>query len=475
MSRDKSFFKLKENGTTVRTEIAAGVTTFITMAYIIALNPNILTGFETGSALWNGAFLATCIGAAIGTISMAFLANKPFALAPGMGLNSFFAAVVVNIAMLTGMSYLESYQTALVIIFMEGCLFIVLTLLNVREKIIEGIPPAIRIGFGPAIGMMLLNIGFGSNVSIYNSDGVAFYPMKDFFGALSTDFEKQLLGDAYPRMVISTLTIIVGLILIAILARKKIKGAILLGMLGATAFFYVCEAAFLGGASFKALTPESFIPPFQDMADTTLFHLNFAGLAKIGWTTVITLIITLTMVDMFDTLGTLLGTATQANMVDKDGKMPKMKHALLADAIGTVGGSLAGTSTVTTFVESSTGVAAGGRTGLTALTTGLLFVASIFLAPIAMMIPAAATSCALIYVGMMMMRGLKDIDFKDVNQLVPVSIMLIAIPVSGSIGHGIGLGLIAYTGLMLCTGKAKQVSILTYILTGIFILKFFVF
>lgn len=389
----EKLFHLKENNTTARTEIVAGLTTFMTMAYIIALNPNLLTGFgaEGGSQLWNGVFLATCIASAIGTLVMAFAANKPFAMAPGMGLNSFFAVVVANIVTLTGMSYLQSFQTALCVILIEGIVFIILSVLKVREKIVEAIPLGIRLGIAPAIGLMLLNIGIGSNAGVYSSDGGPFYVMRDFFGALTPSLAKANMGDGYPQMVL----------------------------------------------------------------------------------TVVTLVITFCIIDMFDTIGTLVGTASRVGMVDKDGNMPRMREALLADAIGTVTGACTGTSTVTTFVESASGVEAGGRTGLTALTTGVLFLASMFLAPIAAIIPAAATSSALIYVGLLMLGGLKKIDFDDIYQSLPVAIMLISMPISGSIGHGIGLGLISYSVLKLCTGKGKDVSVLTYVISVIFLVKFF--
>ena len=389
----EKLFHLKENNTTVRTEIVAGLTTFMTMAYIIALNPNLLTGFgaQGGSQLWNGVFLATCIASAVGTLVMAFAANKPFAMAPGMGLNSFFAVVVANIVTLTGMSYLQSFQTALCVILIEGIVFIILSVLKVREKIVEAIPLGIRLGIAPAIGLMLLNIGIGSNAGVYSSDGGPFYVMRDFFGALTPSLAKANMGDGYPQMVL----------------------------------------------------------------------------------TVVTLVITFCIIDMFDTIGTLVGTASRAGMVDKDGNMPRMREALLADAVGTVAGACTGTSTVTTFVESASGVEAGGRTGLTALTTGVLFLASMFLAPIAAIIPAAATSSALIYVGLLMLGGLKKIDFDDIYQSLPVAIMLISMPISGSIGHGIGLGLISYSVLKLCTGKGKEVSVLTYVISVIFLVKFF--
>ena len=474
----EKIFHLKQNGTTVRTEVIAGLTTFMTMAYIIALNPNLLTNFgANGQDLWNGVFLATCIASAIGTLCMAFLANKPFVMAPGMGLNSFFALVAANIAMMTGMTYLESFQSALVIIFIEGIIFILLSLFNVREKIVQAIPLGVRLGIGPAIGLMLMNIGFGSNagVFVFNDDGSSsqFFAMRDFFGALTANSARDTMTTGYGMMVLTVATMFIGLFAIVAMSHKKIKGSVLYGMLIASVVYWAGEAIFFKTNPFASLATASFVPPFADMAKTTLFKLNFKGFAEIGWFTIITLVITFCIIDMFDTIGTLVGTASRANMLDKDGNMPKMKEALLSDAVGTVTGSLTGTSTVTTFVESASGVEAGGRTGLTALVTAALFLLCMFIAPIAAIIPAAATSAALIYVGILMLANLKDIDFTDISQLLPVGIMLLAMPISGSIGHGIGLALISYTLIKVLTGKFKEVSVLTYILSLIFLVKFF--
>ncbi len=470
----EKLFKLKENKTTAKTEVIAGLTTFMTMAYIIALNPNLLTNFGAeGKELWNGVFLATCIASAIGIFVMAFVANKPFAMAPGMGLNSFFATVVLNIVGLTGMTYLESFQAALCIILIEGIIFLILSVLNVREKIVDAIPLGVRHGIAPAIGLMLLNIGLGSNAGIYSENGGPFFVMRDFFGALTPSLAKEKMGSGYTAMVLGVVTMFIGLFVIIILAQKGVKAAVLLGMLVASIINWAGQAIFLGTNPFASLATASFIPPFGDMAATTLFKFNFADFAKIGWFTVTTLVVTFCIIDMFDTIGTLVGTASRAGMLDKDGKMPQMKEALLADAVGTIAGAASGTSTVTTFVESASGVEAGGRTGLTAFTTGIAFLACIFLAPVAAIIPAAATSSALIYVGILMLTGLKNVDFSDITQSAPVALMLIAMPISGSIGHAIGIGLIVYTVIKLFTGKAKDVSVLTYVLSLIFLVKFF--
>ncbi len=469
----EKFFKLNENGTTVKTEVVAGLTTFMTMAYIIALNPNLLTNFDVGSPLWNGAFMATCVASFIACMVMALYANKPFALAPGMGLNNFFAVVCANLVAMTGMTYVASFQAALCIILIEGIVFLILGVFNVREKIVNAIPLGVRAGIGPAIGVMLMNIGLGSNVGVYTADGGPFYVMRDFFGAMTPSVIAGSMGAAYPEMVLTVVTMFVGLIAIAALAQRGFKAAVLLGMLVACVIYWGGELLILGNNPFASLATASFVPPVKDMVETTFFKFNFSGLLDAGVFTVITLVITFCMIDMFDTIGTLVGTASRANMLDEEGNMPGMKECLMADAVGTVAGACLGTSTVTTFVESASGVEAGGRTGLTALTTGLLFLACMFLAPIAAIIPAAATSAALIYVGVLMVANLKNIDFDDLTQVLPTALMLISMPVSGSIGHGIGLGMISYAAIKLFTGKGKEVSVVTYVISVIFLIKFF--
>ena len=471
-------FRLSENNSNVKTELVAGFTTFMTMAYIIALNPNLLTNFGAeGQPLWNGVFMATCLASAVGMFCMAFLANKPFCLAPGMGLNSFFAVVVGNIVAMTGLTYLASFQAALIIILIEGIVFIVLSIFNVREKIVESIPLGIRLGISPAIGLMLMNIGLGSNVGIYaegNGFAAPFYVMRDFFGALTPAVLRGNMGDVgYATMILTVVTMFVGLFAIVAMARRGIKGAVLFGMLLASVVYWIGSFLFLGSNPFASLATASFVPPVADMMETTFFKFNPAGLAEVGWFTAITLVITFCVIDMFDTIGTLVGTASRAGMVDEEGNMPRMKEALLSDAIATVAGACTGTSTVTTFVESASGVEAGGRTGLTALTCGFMFLACTFIAPIAAIIPAAATSAALIYVGVLMLQGLQKVDFNDMDQMVPVGLMLIGMPVSGSIGHAIGIGLISYTIMKIFSGKAKEVSLLTYAISALFLAKFF--
>ena len=376
------------------------------------------------------------------------------------------------------MSYVASFQAALCIILVEGLVFIVLSVLNIRDKIVQAIPLGVRYGIAPAIGLMLMNIGLGSNVGVYaegNGFASPFFMMRDFFGALTPSVIRDSMGQAgYNQMVLTVVTAFIGLFAIIILSKRGVRAAVLLGMLIASVIYWAGDIAFLGGDPFASLATASWAPPVADMVEMTLFKFNFAGFMELGWFTALTLILTFCMIDMFDTIGTLVGTASRAGMVDENGNMPQMKQALLSDAVGTVVGACTGTSTVTTFIESASGVEAGGRTGLTALTTGVLFLACMFLSPIAAIIPGAATSSALIYVGILMLQGLKNVNFEDMDQMVPVALMLIAMPVSGSIGHGIGLGLIAYTVVKVFTGKAKEVSVLTYIISLLFLIKFFV-
>ena len=468
----EKLFKLKENGTTVKTELLAGLTTFMTMAYIVALNPNLITNFDVGSSLWNAVFCATLISTAVGTFCLAFMANKPFAMSAGMGLNTFFASTIAQIVAITGVTYTQGFQAAIIIILIEGIVFLALSIFNVREKIVDAIPASIRAGIAPAIGMMLLNIGLGSNCGIYNSEGSCFYVMRDFFGSLTAKAAQTSMMDAFGPMIITVITMFIGIVAIVAFTKKGYRGAVLLGMLVASVVYWAAEWIFLGTNPFASLATASWIPPLGDMFSTTFFKFDFATLFSIGWSTTIILVLTFCMIDMFDTIGTVVGTASRANMLDENGNLPEMKQCLLADAIGTIVGGVTGTSTVTTYVESASGVEAGGRTGLTALTTGVLFLLCLFISPIAAIIPAAATSAALVYVGVLMISGLTKVDFNDIEAIVPVVLMLIAMPISGSIGHGIGIGMIAHVAIKVVTGKAKDVSALSWIISLLFTFKF---
>lgn len=467
----EKFFKLKENNTTVGTEVVAGLSTFMTMAYIVALNPNLLTSFGAhGQELWNAVFMATILSAAVGTILMGLLANKPFAMAPGMGLNSYFATVVAQIAAAAGISYLEGFQAGLVIILISGVLFTILTLLKVREKIVDAIPKAVRVGIPAGIGLMLVNVGFTSNAGL--GTFADYYMLNGFFGN-GASATKAALGDGYSMMVIYVITTFIGIILMAVLSQLKVKGAVLIGMVGSAVVYFIANFI-IGVNPFASLDGASFIPPFKDMFELTFFKFNFEDMFSIGIFSAIMTIISFCMVDMFDTIGTLYGTAKRANMLDEDGNMPNMQQAMLSDSIGTCVGACTGTSTVTTFIESASGVEAGGRTGLASIVTGILFLACMFIAPIAALIPPPATSAALIFVGILMMGSLKEVDYSDYTQVVPVVLLLIFMLGTSGIGNGIGIGLISYSILKICTGKIKEVSWLTILLSVLFIAKFFI-
>ena len=468
----EKLFKLKENNTTAKIEVIGGLTTFMTMAYIVALNPNLLTNFAVGTPLWNAVFMATVISAGVGTLLMAFLANKPFALAPGMGLNAYFATVVATIAAAGAMEYEKAFGAALSIILFSGLLFTVLTLLKVREKIVDAIPKAVRLGIPAGIGFMLVNVGLTTNAGIMGDDGNLYYMLTSFF-ADGPSATKAAMGSAYSLMILSVIVFFIGLFSIAVLSHHNVKGSVLLGIVIAAVCYWIGEVL-LGVNPFASLAGASWLPPFQDMADVTLFKFDFKNLFDIGVFSAIMTIISFCMVDMFDTIGTLYGTAKKANMLDENDKMPDMGKAMLSDSIATIVGACTGTSTVTTFVESASGVAAGARTGLASVVTGVLFLACMFISPIAGLIPAPATSAALVYVGVLMMGSLKEVDYTDVSQTVPVVLLLIFMIQTSGIGNGIGIGLIAYTVIKLFTGNGKEVSPLTYVLSLLFICKFFI-
>lgn len=470
----QKLFKLKENNTNVKTEVIAGIATFMTMAYILVVNPMIIANTQQGASgqLYNAVFLATAISTAIGTLFMAFLANKPFALAPGMGLNTYFASVVALIIADTALSYDEAFQGGMAIILISGILFTALTLFKIREKIVYAIPTGVRYGITAGIGLMLVNVGLSS--AVYGNAGETFTIIA-FFGAGARDSHRlmEAAGANYSLLVVYIITFFIGLFAIAILSHKKIKGSILYGMV-ISAIAYFIGGTIIGVDVFASLKGASFIPQFGDLVDKTLFKFNFSVLFEMGALAAVMTIITFCMVDMFDTIGTLLGTAGKAGMLDKEGKMENMNKALLSDSLATCVGACTGTSTVTTFIESASGIEEGGRTGLTSVVTAVLFAACIFLAPVAAIIPAPATAAALVYVGVLMISSLKLIDYNDLAQSVPVVLMLAFMMLTSSIGNGIGIGLIAYTVIKLFCGKYKDVSIITVILSILFIAKFFI-
>ena len=449
----EKIFKLKAHNTNVKTEVVAGITTFMTMAYILAVNPSILSdaGMNPTAVL-----LATALASFIATLCMAFMANMPFALSAGMGLNAYLAYTVV-----LGMGY--SWQFALLAVFVEGLIFIVLSLTNVREAIFNSIPLTLKRGVSVGIGLFIAFIGHqNAGLAVDSSTLVTI-----------TDFTENFTTSG-----ICALLAIIGLLLTAIMHIRNVKGSILIGIVATWLLGIICQLTGLytptPEAGFYSLIPSSFISAdFSALGDTfgQCFNVDFGSIRILDF---IVVIFAFLFVDLFDTLGTLIGVATKAGMLDEKGRLPKIKPALLADAIGTSSGAVLGTSTVTTFVESASGVAAGGRTGLTALVTGVLFLLSMLFAPIFTTIPSFATAPALIMVGFLMFSSVTEISFKDDNltEAIPAYIAIIAMPLFYSISEGISLGIISYVILNLCTGKAKKITPLMYVLAVLFILKY---
>lgn len=449
----EKIFKLKQNGTNAKTEVIAGITTFMTMAYILAVNPSILSaaGMDSTAVL-----LATAIASFLATSCMAFMANKPFALSAGMGLNAYLAYTVV-----IGMGY--SWQIALLAVFVEGIIFVVLSLTNVREAIFNAIPLTLKRGVSVGIGLFIAFIGLqNAGLAVDSSTLVTI-----------TNFTENFKTHG-----ICALLAIVGLFLTAILHILKVKGAILIGIVGTWVIGIICQLVGLyvptPDAGFYSIIPTSFVSAdFSKLGETfgQCFKVNFGDI-KI--TEFVVVVFAFLFVDLFDTLGTLIGVATKANMLDEKGQLPGIRPALLSDAIGTSAGAVLGTSTVTTFVESASGVSAGGRTGLTAFVTGVLFLLSTLFAPLFTSIPSFATAPALIMVGFLMVSSVTEIRFDDDNltEAIPAYIAIIAMPLFYSISEGISLGIISYVVLNVCTGKAKKVRPLMYILAVLFVLKY---
>ena len=447
----EKFFKLKENGTNVRTEVVAGVTTFMTMAYILAVNPSILSA---SGMVAQAVLIATAIASFIGTICMALLANYPFALAPGLGLNAYFAYTVCG-----SMGY--SWQIALFAVFVEGLIFIVLSLTNVREAIFNAIPLQLKKGVSVGIGLFIAFIGLQNAGIVVNNDSTL-VSIVDF----TADFHTS--G-------ISALLAVIGIFIIAVLYVKKVKGAILIGIFATWILGIICQLTGL-----YVVTPDagyySLIPAWSSFnlgAISSVFGQCFkADFSSLRAFDFVAIVCAFLFVDIFDTLGTLIGCATKADMLDKEGKLPRIKEALLADAIATTAGAVLGTSTTTTFVESSAGVAEGGRTGLSSVVTGLLFLLAVFLSPIFITIPSFATAPALLFVGFLMISAVTAIDFNDFTEAVPAYLALIAMPLTYSISEGIAAGVISYVVINLISGKAKKITPLMYVLAVLFICKF---
>lgn len=428
-------FKLTENKTSVRTEIVAGITTFMTMAYILAVNPGILSeaGMDKGAV-----FTATVIASALATLVMAFVAKLPFALAPGMGLNAFFAYTVC-----IGMGH--TWQFALTAVFLEGLVFIALTAFNIREMMVNAIPVNVKHAISVGIGLFIAFIGF-KNAGVVVDDPATLVRLGNV-----TD----IVTNASP------LVALIGLIITGALLGLGIKGALLIGIVVSTVLSIPFGIAHLP-ETFD-FTPPSIAPVFGQFEWTQIFTTDMA-----------IVLITFLFVDMFDTVGTLIGVSSKADMLDKNGNVPRAKQALFADAIGTTAGALLGTSTVTTYVESAAGVAAGGRTGLTAATTGVMFILALFLAPLFLMIPAAATAPALILVGAMMITPIRKIDLDDFTESIPVFLTIIIMPLTFSIADGIVFGMISYVLLKLLTRQHRQISWVMYLLAALFVMKFFI-
>ena len=452
-------FKLSENKTDAKTEILAGITTFMTMAYILAVNPSILsaTGMDSGAV-----FTATALAAFIGTLLMAIFANYPFALAPGMGLNAYFAYTVV-----LGMGY--SWEYALTAVFAEGIIFILLSATNVREAIFNAIPQNLKAAVSVGIGLFIAFIGLqNAKIVIGGSTLLQLFSVDKYN-------EVNGVSASFNDVGITVLLAIIGIIVTGILVVKNIKGNILWGILITWLLGIICQFTGLyvpnADLGFYSLLPDfsnglsipSLSPIFCKLDFSGIFSLNF-----------IVILFAFLFVDLFDTIGTLIGVSAKADMLDENGKLPRIKGALMADAVATTVGAVIGTSTTTTFVESASGVSEGGRTGLTSVTTAILFGLSLFLSPIFLAIPSFATAPALVIVGLYMLTNVTNIDFKDMSEAIPCYVCIIAMPFFYSISEGISMGVITYVALNLITGKAKEkkVSILMYVLAVLFVLKY---
>lgn len=451
----EKFFKLKDSNTTVRTEVIAGFTTFMTMAYILAVNPSILGDAGMNP---NAVMIATALASFVGTLLMALLANYPFALAPGMGLNAYFAYSVV-----IGMGY--SWQVALLAVFVEGIIFIILSLTNVREAIFNAIPATLKAAVSVGIGLFIAFIGLqDAKLIVSNPSTLVSY--------------QTFKGETFHSIGVGAILALIGILLTAILLAKNIKGGILIGILATWVLGIICELIGIYVPNADA-GMYSTIPAGIISLDFSSFSETFGAMFKVDFDTVrigdfIVIMFSFLFVDLFDTLGTLIGVSSKADMLDKDGKLPRIRPALLSDAIATCVGAVFGTSTTTTYVESASGVTAGGRTGLTSLVTGVLFLLSVIFSPLFLSIPSFAIAPALVIVGFYMMGSVAKIDFTDMTDAIPAFLCIIAMPLAYSISEGIAVGVISWTLINLLTGKAKEkkISILMYILTVLFILKY---
>ena len=455
----ENFFKLKEKNTTVKTEVLGGLTTFLTMAYILAVNPSILSnaGMDAEAVM-----IATCLASFIGTLAMALLANLPFALAPGMGLNAYFAFSVC-----LGMGY--SWQVALFAVFVEGVIFILLTLTNVREAIFNAIPMCLKKGVGAGIGLFVAFIGLQDAKLVVKSD--------------STLVTYVSFRNMWHTAGIVALVALIGVLLIVILEYKRVPGGILIGIVATWVLDMILETAGVyvpdPKAGFYSVIPSMHMTNFASLGKTFGAAFDFGAFGDVKIMDFIVIMFSFLFVDIFDTIGTLIGVSDRAGMLDKDGKLPQIKPALLADAIATCAGAILGTSTTTTFVESSAGVGAGARTGLASVVTGLMFLIAIFFAPIFTTIPTFAVAPALIYVGFLMLSAIVDVDFKNLRQGVPAFLTVLCMPLMYSISEGIAVGIISYVVINLIANamtKNKEdrepVTPLMIVLAIIFVLKY---
>jgi len=456
------FFQVSQNHSSVRTEVLAGITTFITIAYILILNPQILADpyvimgdAAMAGKIANGVFIGTCIGAFIGTILCALYARVPFAQAPGMGLNAFFAYTVV-----LGMGY--TYGQALVVVFISGVFFIVITAIGLREAIIRSIPDAVKTAITPGIGLFITIIGL-KNAGIVISNPATLVSL--------VDFSQWKIEGADLALMSSALVALAGLVIMGMLHARKVKGSILLGIVAATLIGIPLGVTHISNLDMNIGMK------FRDFAEVSFMKMDFAGLfsgANMVETifTVTMLVISFSLVNMFDSIGTLLGAAKQSGMIDENGEVIRMKQALMSDAISTAAGAMVGTSTVTTVVESSAGIAAGGRTGLTSLVTALMFLGAILFAPIVSIVPAAATAPALIFVGILMLGNIRDVDFSDMSNALPAFCTIVFMPFTYSIANGVAFGLITYCLMKLTTGRRQDVKILTLAISVVFVVRY---
>ncbi|MCF2705240.1 NCS2 family permease [Enterocloster clostridioformis] len=456
------FFQVSQNHSSVRTEVLAGITTFITIAYILILNPQILADpyvimgdAAMAGKIANGVFIGTCIGAFIGTLLCALYARVPFAQAPGMGLNAFFAYTVV-----LGMGY--TYGQALVVVFISGVFFIVITAIGLREAIIRSIPDAVKTAITPGIGLFITIIGL-KNAGIVISNPATLVSL--------VDFSQWKIEEADLALMSSALVALAGLVIMGTLHARKIKGSILLGIVAATLIGIPLGVTHISNLDMNIGMK------FRDFAEVSFVKMDFAGLfsgANMVETifTVTMLVISFSLVNMFDSIGTLLGAAKQSGMIDENGEVIRMKQALMSDAISTAAGAMVGTSTVTTVVESSAGIAAGGRTGLTSLVTALMFLGAILFAPIVSIVPAAATAPALIFVGILMLGNIRDVDFSDMSNALPAFCTIVFMPFTYSIANGVAFGLITYCLMKLTTGRRQDVKVLTLAISVVFVVRY---